>query len=173
MLCKIECKNSSLESKLLLKHKSYRCNNEGLARSPLKSCNRLPEDTLSGDWDFWDFSFLDSAQLSQLVICSYKYLGPSVLLFRIDEIWHFPLLLTVSSANWYDLFGSRTMSNKLHSCNYTGTLLDWSWWLPKSVHLWCALFTFTMQEPVCLQMIHLHPPYTAQSSPGTKSHRPL
>jgi len=50
------------------------------------------------------------------------------LLFRIDEIWHFHLILTVSSANWHDLFGSWTLSYELHSCSYTGTLLDWLRW---------------------------------------------
>lgn len=170
MLCKIEWQNSSLESKILLKRRSYRCNNEGLASLLLKSCNRLLEDSLAADWDF---SFLDSTELSQLVICSYKYLAASVLLFRIDEIWNFPLLLTVSIANWYGHFGSWTLSHQLHSCNYTGTLLDWSSWLPKRAHRRCALFTFTMQELACLQMIYLHPPYTAWSSPGTKFHTPL
>lgn len=167
MLCKTEWQKSSLESKLLLKHKTYRYNNESLASLLLKSSNRLLEVSLIADWDFWQFSFLNSAESSQLVICSYKYLEVSVLPFKIDEIWHFPLLLTVSSANWCDLFGSWTLSNKLHSCNYRGTLVLVA---AQEGALQCALFPLTMQELVCLQIIHLHPPYTAGSSPRTKSH---
>lgn len=117
-LCTTEWQNRSLESKLLPKNTSYLYNNGDLG-SLLNHATGHLRMILWPLTAFWEFAFLDSAELSQLVICSYKYLATAGFPFTTDEIWHFPLLLTISNVESYHLFGSWTLSNKLYSCSYT------------------------------------------------------